>query len=83
MLSSPLADGGFAMATGHVMPLDSVMIGVLGSPLADGGFAVAAGHVMPLDSVTVEVVEDGQAVFVTLAVVGLATAGAGQTKHNH
>ena len=49
----------------------------LGSALADGGLGVVAGYVVELDAVVVEVVEDGQAELVALAVVGLGAAGTG------
>jgi len=42
--------------------------------LADDGLAVVAGHVVELDPVVVEVVEDGEAVLVTITVVGLGTS---------
>ena len=44
--------------------------------LANGWLDVVAADVVELDSVVVEVVEDGQAEFVALAVVGLPLAGA-------
>ena len=43
--------------------------------LADDGLGVVAGDVMELDPVAVEVVEDGQAELVALAVVGLGALG--------
>ena len=42
--------------------------------LTDDGLAVVAGHVVELDPVVVEVVEDGEAVLVTITVVGLGTS---------
>ena len=47
------------------------------SEFTEGRFLVMAGHVVPLDAVGVEVVEDGQAELITLAVVRLGTAKAG------
>ena len=44
--------------------------------LANGWLDVVAADVVELDSVVVEVVEDGQAEFVALAVVGLRNTAA-------
>jgi len=47
------------------------------SSFTDGWLGVVAGDVVEPDTVVVEVVEDGQAELITLAVVRLGTAKAG------
>ncbi len=47
------------------------------SSFTDGWLGMVAGNVVEPDAVVVEVVEDGQAELVTLAVVRLGTAKAG------
>ena len=51
-----------------------------GSEFAESWFLVMTGHVVPLDAVGVEVVEDGQADLVPVAVVGLGARRLGAAR---
>ena len=51
-----------------------------GSEFAESWFLVMTGHVVPLDAVGVEVVEDGQAHLIAVAVVRLRLNGFSSTE---